>query len=81
VIGFAIAGGVEAWTSSEAVSELLDGHGPREIGYSPAFGFVSPSCSYSAIATARTHFKKGVRRRRSALSCSPRPSPSSGSVR
>ncbi|MGB9958400.1 permease [Haloferax prahovense] len=59
VVGFAIAGGVEAWTSSEEVSELLEGHGPREIGYGSLFGFVSSSCSYSAIATAKNLFKKG----------------------
>ncbi|WP_276249039.1 permease [Haladaptatus sp. YSMS36] len=59
VIGFAIAGGVEAWTSNEQVADLLDGHGLREIGYGSLFGFVSSSCSYSAIATAKNLFKKG----------------------
>ena len=59
VVGFAIAGGVEAWTSDEKVSDLLEGHGPREIGYGSLFGFVSSSCSYSAIATAKNLFKKG----------------------
>ncbi|MDS0281356.1 permease [Haloarcula onubensis] len=59
VVGFAIAGGVEAWTSDEQVADLLDGHGPREIGYGSLFGFVSSSCSYSAVATAKNLFKKG----------------------
>ncbi|MBX0298317.1 permease [Haloarcula nitratireducens] len=59
VIGFAIAGGVEAWTSDEKVSDLLEGHGLRELGYGSLFGFVSSSCSYSAIATAKNLFKKG----------------------
>jgi uncharacterized membrane protein YraQ (UPF0718 family) len=59
VVGFAIAGGVEAWTSEERVSDLLEGYGPREIGYGSLFGFVSSSCSYSAIATAKNLFKKG----------------------
>ncbi|RRJ34033.1 permease [Halocatena pleomorpha] len=59
VVGFAIAGGVEAWTSSEAISEFFEGHGPRDIGYASLFGFVSSSCSYSAIATAKNLFKKG----------------------
>jgi uncharacterized membrane protein YraQ (UPF0718 family) len=59
VIGFAIAGGVEAWTSNEEVADLLDGHGAREIGYGSLFGFISSSCSYSAIATAKNLFKKG----------------------
>ncbi|MFB6171195.1 MAG: permease [Haloarculaceae archaeon] len=59
VVGFAIAGGVEAWTSDEQVADLLDGHGARELGYGSLFGFVSSSCSYSAIATAKNLFKKG----------------------
>ena len=59
VVGFAIAGGVEAWTSNEQVADLLEGHGAREIGYGSLFGFVSSSCSYSAIATAKNLFKKG----------------------
>ncbi|MFC6965091.1 permease [Halocatena marina] len=59
VVGFAIAGGVEAWTSSEEISNLFEGHGPRDIGYASLFGFVSSSCSYSAIATAKNLFKKG----------------------
>ncbi|WP_101298410.1 permease [Halegenticoccus soli] len=59
VAGFAIAGGVEAWTSNEEISDLLEGHGPREIGYASLFGSVSSSCSYSAIATAKNLFKKG----------------------
>ncbi|WP_267643239.1 permease [Haloarchaeobius amylolyticus] len=59
VVGFAIAGGVEAWTSDEQVSELLEGHGVKELGYGSLFGFVSSSCSYSAIATAKNLFKKG----------------------
>ncbi|WP_408958019.1 permease [Natrinema sp. 74] len=59
VVGFAIAGGVEAWTSDEEVADLLEGHGFREIGYGSLFGFISSSCSYSAIATAKNLFKKG----------------------
>ena len=60
VLGFAIAGGVEAWISQEAVADLMDGHGVREIGYASFFGFISSSCSYSAIATAKNLFKKGA---------------------
>ena len=60
VVGFAIAGGVEAWVPSEAVAENLDGYGPRELGLGAFFGFVSSSCSYSAIATAKNLFKKGA---------------------
>ena len=60
VVGFAIAGGVEAWVSSEKISDLLEGNGPRELAYGSFFGFVSSSCSYSAVATAKNLFKKGA---------------------
>ncbi|WP_338727267.1 permease [Haladaptatus sp. DJG-WS-42] len=60
VIGFAIAGGVEAWVNSDDIAALLAGHGAREVGAGTFFGFVSSSCSYSAIATAKNLFKKGA---------------------
>ncbi len=60
VMGFAIAGGVEAWVSNETIAENLDGYGLRELGLGAFFGFVSSSCSYSAIATAKNLFKKGA---------------------
>ncbi|MFB6084484.1 MAG: permease, partial [Halorientalis sp.] len=60
VIGFAIAGGVEAWVSNESIADNLDGYGFRALGLGAFFGFVSSSCSYSAIATAKNLFKKGA---------------------
>ncbi|MFC6797084.1 permease [Haladaptatus sp. DYSN1] len=60
VLGFAIAGGVEAWVDSDDIADLMSGHGPRDIGAATFFGFVSSSCSYSAIATAKNLFKKGA---------------------
>lgn len=59
VLGFAIAGGVEAWVSSESVAEHFAEFGVKEISLASFFGFVSSSCSYSAIATAKNLFKKG----------------------
>jgi hypothetical protein len=73
VAGFAIAGGVEAWVSSEQISDLLEGAGPRELGYGAFFGFVSSSCSYSAAQRPRTSSSKVRRRqRRSEPTCSSR---------
>lgn len=60
VLGFGIAGGVEAWVSSERVSSALEGASVSDIGKASFFGFVSSSCSYSAIATAKNLFKKGA---------------------
>lgn len=60
VLGFMIAGAVEAWVSKEEITGLLEGHGPREIVLGTFFGFVSSSCSYSAVATSKNIFKKGA---------------------
>lgn len=60
VLGFSIAGGVEAWVSSERISSAFEGSSPKDIALASFFGFVSSSCSYSAIATAKNLFKKGA---------------------
>lgn len=60
VLGFAVAGGVEAWVADEEIADLLQGHSPKTICAATFFGFVSSSCSYSAIATAKNLFKKGA---------------------
>lgn len=59
VLGFSVAGGVEAWVSSDRISAAFDGAGPKDIALASFFGFISSSCSYSAIATAKNLFKKG----------------------
>ncbi|MFB6144330.1 MAG: permease [Candidatus Nanohaloarchaea archaeon] len=60
VLGFAIAGGVEAWIPKSKISDKLDSEGVKSLGIATFFGFVSSSCSYSAIATAKNLFKKGA---------------------
>ncbi|MFB6145043.1 MAG: permease [Candidatus Nanohaloarchaea archaeon] len=59
VLGFAIAGGVEAWVPKGKISERLETDSLKSLGTAAFFGFVSSSCSYSAIATAKNLFKKG----------------------
>ena len=60
VLGFTISGAIQAYVSQERMIELLGGRGPREIGLGAFFGFLSSSCSFAAIATTRTIFKKGA---------------------
>jgi len=60
VLGFGIAGGVEAWISSERIASSLQETTVMSVSKASFFGFVSSSCSYSAIATAKNLFKKGA---------------------
>jgi len=60
VLGFTIAGTVETFVSEEKMSAVLGGDGLRELGLGTAFGAASSSCSFGAVATTKSLFKKGA---------------------
>lgn len=60
VLGFTITGAIEVFTTEEQMTEYLGDDGWREVGYGTLFGIASSSCSYSAVSTAKTLFKKGA---------------------
>ncbi|MFB6084131.1 MAG: permease [Halorientalis sp.] len=60
VLGFTIAGAVETFVSEDTMSRVLGGDGWRELGLGTAFGAASSSCSFGAVATTKSLFKKGA---------------------
>ena len=60
VIGFAISGIVQAWVPRERIEHHLSGSGAKPVGLSTALGAASSSCSYAAIAIAKSLFEKGA---------------------
>ncbi|WP_227356804.1 permease [Haladaptatus salinisoli] len=60
VLGFTIAGAVQAFVSEERMTNVLGGRGLRELGLGSFFGFLSSSCSFGAVATTKSLFKKGA---------------------
>jgi uncharacterized protein len=60
VLGFLISAIVQAWVPRGRVQAALAGSGPRPIALATAFGAASSSCSYAAIAIARSLFAKGA---------------------
>ncbi|MFB6262490.1 MAG: permease [Bradymonadaceae bacterium] len=60
VLGFTIAGAVESFVSEERMTEALGGRGFREIALGTVFGAASSSCSFGAVATTKSLFKKGA---------------------
>jgi len=60
VLGFTVAGAVQAFVSQREMSEVLGGSGLREIGLGSFFGFLSSSCSFGAVATTKSLFEKGA---------------------
>lgn len=59
VLGFTIAGAVETFVSEDKMSAVLGGDGWRELGLGTVFGAASSSCSFGAVATTKSLFKKG----------------------
>jgi uncharacterized membrane protein YraQ (UPF0718 family)/YHS domain-containing protein len=60
VLGFAISAVVQAWVPREAIQNALGGEGPRPIALATGLGAASSSCSYAAIAIAKSLFQKGA---------------------
>jgi uncharacterized protein len=60
VLGFAISGMVQAWVPRRKIEATLAGQGVRPVGWATVLGAASSSCSYAAIAIAKSLFQKGA---------------------
>src|SRR5258705_9696561 len=60
VLGFAISAIVQAWVPRHRIEAALAGNGLSPIARATGFGAASSSCSYAAIAIAKSLFQKGA---------------------
>src|SRR6516164_1787614 len=60
ILGFALSAVVQAAVSKQQMSWLLPDDRPRSIATALALGAASSSCSYAAVALARSIFRKGA---------------------
>src|SRR5215218_6642608 len=60
VLGFAISAIVQAWVPRERIESALAGSGVGSLAKATGLGAASSSCSYAAIAIARSLFVKGA---------------------
>jgi uncharacterized membrane protein YraQ (UPF0718 family) len=60
VLGFALSGAVQAVVSKREMIRLLPDDSPRSIAIACGLGAASSSCSYAAVALARSIFRKGA---------------------
>jgi uncharacterized protein len=60
VLGFAISGVVQAWAPRARIERALGGGGVRPVALATGLGAASSSCSYAAIAIAKSLFAKGA---------------------
>ena len=60
ILGFALSGAVQAVVSKGEMRRLLPDDSPRSLGIACGLGAGSSSCSYAAVALARSLFRKGA---------------------
>jgi uncharacterized membrane protein YraQ (UPF0718 family) len=60
ILGFTLSGAVQAVVSHRSMSRLLGDDSPRSLTLATLFGIASSSCSYAAVALARSIFLKGA---------------------
>ncbi len=60
VLGFAISAVVQAWVPRERIQAALGGRGFRPVALASGLGAASSSCSYAAVAIAKSLFQKGA---------------------
>jgi hypothetical protein len=59
ILGFALSGAVQAVVSKNEMVRLLPDDSPRTLAIASGLGAASSSCSYAAVALARSIFRKG----------------------
>jgi uncharacterized membrane protein YraQ (UPF0718 family)/YHS domain-containing protein len=60
VFGFAVSAVVQAWVPRERIERALSGSGFAPVARATALGAASSSCSYAAVAIAKSLFQKGA---------------------
>src|ERR671934_3075830 len=60
VLGFLLSGIVQAWVPRSRMERALGGRGPRTVALATGLGAASSSCSYAAVAIAKSIFQKGA---------------------
>jgi hypothetical protein len=60
ILGFTLSAIIQAVVSKEEMSRLLPDDSPRTIALACGLGAASSSCSYAAVALARSMFRKGA---------------------
>src|SRR5438876_4741129 len=60
ILGFGLSGIVQAVVSKKQMTKMLGDDSPRSLAIACGLGAASSSCSYAAVALARSIFRKGA---------------------
>ena len=60
ILGFLLSAVIQAVVRKEQIGRLMVGDSPRALAIATGLGAASSSCSYAAVALARSLFRKGA---------------------
>ena len=60
ILGFLLSGAIQAVVSKKQMTKLLPDDNPKTLAIATGLGAASSSCSYAAVALARSVFTKGA---------------------
>lgn len=60
ILGFTLSAAVQAVVRRESITKLMGNSSPKALAISSGLGAASSSCSYAAVALARSLFRKGA---------------------
>ncbi|WP_116125313.1 permease [Lewinella sp. IMCC34183] len=58
--GYLVSSMIQVLVTQERMQRAMGGEGARQVGLAALFGFISSSCSFAALATTKSLFKKGA---------------------
>jgi uncharacterized membrane protein YraQ (UPF0718 family) len=59
-LGYIISSMIQVFVTEERMKQTMGEAGPKSVGLGTFFGFVSSSCSFAALATTKSLYKKGA---------------------
>nr|WKN37877.1 permease [Tunicatimonas sp. TK19036] len=59
-LGYIISSMIQVFVTQERMKQSLGGTNAKTVGLATFFGFISSSCSFAALATTKSLFKKGA---------------------
>ncbi len=59
-LGYIVSSLIQVFITTKRMTRVLGGSGIRQVSLATFFGFISSSCSFAALATTKSMFKKGA---------------------
>ncbi len=59
-LGYLISSMIQVFVTEERMKQTMGEAGPKSVGLGTVFGFISSSCSFAALATTKSLYKKGA---------------------